>query len=145
MVKRKAGVLKVPLAEELSLTVDVKKQKLATCGDLRKHLEAVCTHQLLNVRGQQLQASLLAKTLALALRSTDLTLPPVQRWDPGKDLQGALLALPALSRWPRRGERLELPCQVCAEFKMQLANVHSAHSRSRDGAARSCCTICAGC
>lgn len=57
MVKRKAGALNIPLADGLNLTLDVKKQKLATCGDLRRYLGSVCTHELLDIRGQQLQVS----------------------------------------------------------------------------------------
>lgn len=71
MVKRKPGALTVPLADGLDLTVDVKKQKIATCGDLRKYLGSVCTHELLDIWGQQLQVSLTGYSLSTALKSSD--------------------------------------------------------------------------
>ena len=43
MVKRRAEVLSTPWADGLSFTIDVNKQKLATCEDLRKYLGSVCT------------------------------------------------------------------------------------------------------
>lgn len=57
MVKRHAGVLELPLDEGTRLQVELKRQRILTCDDLRNYLGSLTVYKLLQVKGQGVRVS----------------------------------------------------------------------------------------